>query len=218
MREGYEQQQIVEWRKDGGQRRGLGSCSQVGQLKRCIHARPRLGGEEGDRVERHLCLELCGPGGWACWKNMGDVWVGTTCENRGWGQSFWRWDREFGPFERGCSQWACIMFQGLEAAGGQTLRSILRAVLATAQRGMRNEGESVEGFRVRACLAGTLKGPPSSSHIVLCLASNRQVIAWFPFQYSLLVRRTGFGAFFIEVLKLFPKLSRSCLSQAFPIF
>lgn len=108
--------------------------------------------------------------------------------------------------------------RGLEAAGGQTLRSILRAVLATAQRGMRNEGGSVEGFRVRACLAGTLKGPPSSSHIVLCLASNCQVIAWFPFQYPLLVRRTGFSAFFIEVLKLFPKLSRSCLSQGFPIF
>ena len=105
----------------------------------------------------------------AHWKNVGDVWVGTTWENRSWGQSFWRRDTEFGPFERGCSQWACSMFQGLEAAGGQTLRSILRAVLATAQRGMRNKGESVEGFRVRACLAGTLKGPPSSSYIVLCV-------------------------------------------------
>lgn len=57
----------------------------------------------------------------------------------------------------------------------------------------------MEGFRVRACPAGTLKGPSFSSHIVQCLASNCLVTAWFPFQYSLLVRRTGFDAFFIEV-------------------
>lgn len=36
-------------------------------------------------------------------------------------------------------------------------------------------------------------------HCPLCLASNRQVTAWFPFQYPLLVWGTGFSAFFIEV-------------------
>lgn len=74
---------------------------------------------------------------------MKDVGVGDTRGNRSRGRSCWRWDGEFGLFYPGCSQWACSVFQGLEAAGDQTSRSTLRAVLAAAQRGVRSKGYKV---------------------------------------------------------------------------
>lgn len=52
----------------------------------------------------------------------------------------WRWDREFGPFERLLSSGPVACSRGLEAAGGQTGRRILREE-EEPQRGMRNEGE-----------------------------------------------------------------------------